>query len=1358
SLLEKVGNADLVRGISDLLGIRRMVDEQEPTRQKYEDLVTACSRTIDGYYWLDHEEVGKLLSAVRDVHATAEAIIDEFEKVEALRAEAGKVFSAAEESVATIFRDIAPDSWTAIDQFVDCLSRLRSARGHLITLRETRYIDLAGVESLEQRIVETFDAISERAVEFLLGEEALAPYRAQVGELEASVPGLAKVTEAEAHRRALEELADRLDLLTEVVGSLEIDDATVRTRILSDISEILANLNRGRALLANRRKELLSKEGIAEFGVQFQLLSQSVVSALGLADTPEKCDEQLSKLMLQLEELETRFSEFDEFVAELTTKREEIYEAVASKKQALVDQRNRRAQTLVQAAERILESVSRRAESFETADALNAFFASDPMVAKLRQTAKTLRELGDSVHADEIEGRIKAAKEDASRGLRDRQDIYEEGQNVIKLGRHRFSVNTQPLELTMVPRDAGMSLHLTGTGFYERIEDPEFVRTRDYWSQELVSETREVYRGEFLAYTIFADAELGSGDLSVRKLHEAALHDGHLLGLVRNYASERYDEGYERGIHDADATKILEKLLSMRETADLLRYSPSARALATLFWASYPERKKRSLWESEARSLVRLRSQFQRAVAMARLHDELDQAIVEHLSGLGIATSLAEVRGAGAYLLEEIARQPQKFVLSAEADALLRRFDAYLHEAGGERDMEQDLRALRDEPARAFELVRTWMTAFLAGEDTRFTDEAVVALLYQGTVSREVSSAQAATEVEGLLGNHPRIVNGRMTLRLDELLARVGRFRQERVPGFRDFQKARHALLMRESEKLRLEEYKPRVMSAFVRNRLINEVYLPLIGDNLAKQMGALGEGKRTDLMGMLLLVSPPGYGKTTLMEYLASRLGLVFMKVNGPALGHSVTSLDPAAAPNATARQEIEKLNLAFEMGNNVLLYVDDIQHTHPEFLQKFISLCDAQRKVEGVWKGRTRTYDLRGKKFVVCMAGNPYTESGAKFQIPDMLANRADTYNLGDILEGKDELFALSYIENSLTSNRVLAPLTTRDPGDVDKLVRMARGEPIQVDQLSHAYSAVELSEILSVLEKLLRVQQTLLRINQQYILSASQQDAYRTEPPFKLQGSYRNMNKLAEKIVAAMNEGELETLIDDHYLGESQTLTTGAEENLLKLAEMRGRMTPGQRQRWEEIKKGFVRIQRMGSSADDPASRLTGQLSIVSERLEDISESIERAVEEAASRSADGLDPDISAFAAAPPPVSTVDVKLDLAPYIEKLHEVLDAIRNGQKEVRVVEREPEGPPPDYELISREAYLIQGTLIPLVKFMAHRFRGYRGIDDPKLKQLIAKLEHVDDIPELVDALQKVNVSALSNMTDVGEDPGAHS
>lgn len=220
--------------------------------------------------------------------------------------------------------------------------------------------------------------------------------------------------------------------------------------------------------------------------------------------------------------------------------------------------------------------------------------------------------------------------------------------------------------------------------------------------------------------------------------------------------------------------------------------------------------------------------------------------------------------------------------------------------------------------------------------------------------------------------------------------------------------------------------------------------------------------------------------------------------------------------------------------MGSNVMLYLDDIQHTSPELLQKFVSLCDAQRKIEGVWRGNPRTYDLRGKKFCVVMAGNPYTESGETFRIPDMLANRADVYNLGEVLTGKQDAFALSFLENAMTSNPVTAPLATRELADVYKLVRLARGEAMPTTELSHGYSAVELAEILAIFRHLLAVQATLLRVNAEYIRSAAQADAFRTEPPFKLQGSYRNMNKVAEKLVASMTPAEVETVLDDHLAG--------------------------------------------------------------------------------------------------------------------------------------------------------------------------------------------------------------------------------
>ncbi|HWO67694.1 MAG TPA: AAA family ATPase, partial [Umezawaea sp.] len=637
----------------------------------------------------------------------------------------------------------------------------------------------------------------------------------------------------------------------------------------------------------------------------------------------------------------------------------------------------------------------------------------------------------------------------------------------------------------------------------------------------------------------------------------------------------------ERGVHDHDTARILEVLLRLHAGAGVLRYPPTARAAAQLFWAFEAPDGLKTAWTRRATSLARARTVFGRSRAIDVLAEEMGAAIGDPL--------------AGEYLFEELASGPQGFATSAAARSLLDRFHRAL---GNRHEFDEDLRSV-DLPARR-QLVEAWLGVFLGEEVAPDLPEAV-ALELCHDLPRYESSAELTGVVDGLLGSHPRIVDRRLEFRVDELLARTRAFRTERVPAFRAFLKQRNDLVARRKKELRLEEFQPKVMSAFVRNRLLDEVYLPLIGDNLAKQLGAAGDAKRTDQMGLLLLISPPGYGKTTLMEYVANRLGLIFVKVNGPSLGHDVTSVDPAEAPNATARQEIEKISFALEMGNNVLLYLDDIQHTSPELLQKFISLCDAQRRMEGVWDGGTRTYDLRGKRFAVCMAGNPYTESGKRFRIPDMLANRADVWNLGDVLSGREDLFALSYVENALTSNPVLAQLSTRDRKDVELLVRLARGDDgVRPDQLTHPYSSVELDQVLSVLRKLIRAQEVVLANNQAYIASAAQSDASRTEPPFQLQGSYRNMNKLAERIVPVMNDEELAAVIDDHYVGEAQTLTSGAEANLLKLGELRGTLTAEQAARWAEVKEGYRRAQALGGSADDPMSRAVGAVGLLADRV--------------------------------------------------------------------------------------------------------------------------------------------------------------
>lgn len=1222
SFLGRLGNAELVRAVSDLFALERMVTDVAPAREIFEDLVGACTRVLDTYPWLARPEAGGLSDRVSSVRANAELIIDEFEKMQALRARAAEEVAQAAESWRRLELDLRPDSWRTIQEFLGALTQLRDQRGHLISLREIRLIDQDALQALEDKVIAATDDLSTATVTFLLDGDALGPLTARLSELDTLAGQIERTPEIAPLLEELAELSRGIEVLIEVAGSLDVGDPEDRTTILERIGEASGQLNRVRAVVEARNKTLRAGEARAEFAAQFKLLGQAVQSAVAMAETPEKCDEQLSRVLVQLEEVEGRFGEFDEFLGDLTSRREEILTAFESKRQSLVDARQRRVEALFTSAVRILESIDRRARTFKDDDKLNSYFASDSMVLKLRKLSEELDSLGDSVKAGELESRLKASKQQARRALRDQQDLFEEG-DLIRLGKHRFSVNTQTLELTLVPRGDTMALHLTGTEFYEPVTNAEFLQTRPYWSQTLLSETDEVYRGEYLAAELLAAAEAGQNGLSIGVLTEAATQDGGLLALVQKAASTRYEEGYARGIHDHDAALILDKVLHLRRAAGLLRHASTPRAVAALFWASWSDRDQRARLQRRARNLARLLrlvpdSPVRRSLAV-EISGHLGAFVQEHLPSRAARLGQpALLHAAALYLIDELAVERPRFVLGAHALHLTDALQSWLEATGERAGFDADLRAAEGHLEEGLDLATSWLQAAIDTQDDDKLQagrhallEAAVSLLTARSLDRTPAHIETDATLEGLLGQHPRIRDRTLHLRLDAFLDRLTRFRTERVPGYRAYRQARHDLLEAETRRLRIGEFKPRVMTSFVRNRLIDEVYLPIIGDNLAKQMGAAGANRRTDTMGLLLLISPPGYGKTTLMEYVASQLGVVFMKVNGPSLGHDVTSLDPAEAPSATARQEVEKINLAFEMGNNVMLYLDDIQHTHPELLQKFISLCDGTRRIEGVWNGRTQTYDLRGKKFSVVMAGNPYTESGDKFQVPDMLANRADTYNLGDILGGRKDLFALSYVQNCVTSSAVLAPVAARSPDDLLRFVRVAEGNEVDDADWSHDWSAGDRSEVVSVLQKLFRCRDTLLAVNAEYIASAATDERARTEPRFQLQGSYRNMAKLAEKVVPAMNDDELEQLIVDHYTGEAQTLTSGAEANLLKLAELRGTQTAAQQARWAAIKEGFGRAQLLGgASDDDPVARVTATLMGLQNELKGITSSLSAA----------------------------------------------------------------------------------------------------------------------------------------------------
>ncbi|HEX6984487.1 MAG TPA: AAA family ATPase, partial [Planctomycetaceae bacterium] len=189
-----------------------------------------------------------------------------------------------------------------------------------------------------------------------------------------------------------------------------------------------------------------------------------------------------------------------------------------------------------------------------------------------------------------------------------------------------------------------------------------------------------------------------------------------------------------------------------------------------------------------------------------------------------------------------------------------------------------------------------------------------------------------------------------------------------------------------------------------------------------------------------------------------------------------------------------------------------------------------------------------------------------------------------------------------------------------DAFGVVALAEGKDPASVELDGNYAAGELDAMVSVMRKLLGVRDVVLKVNAEYIRSAAQADEFRTEPPFKLQGSYRNMNRIAEKVLPVMNDAELDELIRSSYRNDAQTLTTGAEANLLKFRELVGWLSEDDAKRWEEIKQTFRRNQKLrGVDQSDRFGQAVAQLSLFADGLTELRETLSTGIDRLADRPA-------------------------------------------------------------------------------------------------------------------------------------------
>lgn len=1189
--LYKVGNKQIVQAMAEVQEVIQLINKEDSYEGLYEDILKKSTVLLDSYFWIKDDALLNLGQPLAQIKEVANTAIDEFVKVQAQRKHAAELNLNAEKKMEQLTFSINSTVVEKLDQLVHQLADSRRLQGEIIDLKNVKYIDTVKIDDLLKKLQAITSELAEKTIAFLLRDEALLPYEQKVEQQKKNVEAIVKVYDAKAIEEANSAISSELELLIDILNSLKIDDSTQTTKIIEKISVIFSSLNEVRAQLTRKLNSLKSTEAIAEFSAQLTLLEQSVTNYLELSTTTEKVDEYYTKVIVQLEELESKFSEFEDFALKIADKRDEVIKAFNSRREQIVEQINKRTTSLEQIGLRVLKNVENKSKTFATREEILSFFASDLMIDKIRQLVQELKTLQDVSKAENLENLLKKSQEDALRVLRDKNDLFVDGENIIALGKHKFAVNNQSLSLTLLRRNDELFFHLTGTSFYQKVQTEEINTFQDIWDQELVSENKEVYRAEYLAYKAFM-ASKGQQDF------DAAL-------FITQTVEQSYSEGYVKGVHNVDALMIYDTVKQLDSKLDLLRHDPLLRTMAQLFWQSLPE-------DQRTKQLALIHSTY--TILKTFPNSSRYQSVIDELTKLfdvwetHLDRSTVNGRDLATYLFQTFTSY-NAFVISEQANELKKAFIRLLEEKKSNKLFEADIQNEQFSLVDRFYLTLNWLNSFVDEHDEyhplrKYIEEAAIILLYP-THEYHLIIAKDQAHISGLKGNHTILNNGEEHIQYHEFLARLARFTAFNVPRFLAFSTLKEQLAKAYAKELKIGEFEPKVLTSFVRNKLINEVYFPLIGNNLAKQLGAAGDNKRTARMGMLLLISPPGYGKTTLMEYLAKTMGLHFVKINGPTIGHSITSIDPIEAKTSGEREELKKINLAFEMADNVMLYLDDIQHLNPEFLQKFISLADGQRKIDGIFEGESKTYDLRGKRFCIVMAGNPYTESGSKFQIPDMLANRADVYNLGDVIGDTEALFNLSLIENAAIENSYLEKIASKSFNDFYALVNYTQSVTDQLPDLEGNYLKQDIDDFIAVLRHVLKIRNVVIKVNQNYIQSAAMQDNYRTEPPFKMQGSYRNMSKLVAQVVPMMNEQEIDQVLLAHYESESQTLTADTESNLLKLKELAELMNPVEQERWETIKEIFRKNNKHGGLAKD--DKVFGQLLDFNENLEGIIQAI-------------------------------------------------------------------------------------------------------------------------------------------------------
>src|SRR5690606_25700925 len=132
-------------------------------------------------------------------------------------------------------------------------------------------------------------------------------------------------------------------------------------------------------------------------------------------------------------------------------------------------------------------------------------------------------------------------------------------------------------------------------------------------------------------------------------------------------------------------------------------------------------------------------------------------------------------------------------------------------------------------------LIRQWVKAYLASENAedlefklKYVNEVVCLILFEDESVLNAQFTSPSEAIEGFRGDHGTIQNGVFQFNYHDFLTAYERYFRIKVPAYYVFRKAKHEVTIHLKEVLKLEEFKPKILSSFVRNKLIDQVYFPL--------------------------------------------------------------------------------------------------------------------------------------------------------------------------------------------------------------------------------------------------------------------------------------------------------------------------------------------------------------------------------------------------------------------------------------------------------------------------------------------------------------------------------------------------